>query len=421
MATNTEKFRRFCQGERVIIRNSSGKVLKRTTVFARDPNFLHILVPSDDSLVNSLKYSKTVTIHSTRTLLDVEGQLSLIDHELNSYVDIDDDTGSDQYRLLQFRPGSSFDLTNKSPTPSHSLIDSISEWSELLHLNSLSATIIPIALGVVYAGWMNWPVSSLAAILALFGGVCLHVASNIHNELSDYHEAISRNGSAEQNLVNQKSIDPVYLWSTSISLYALSCLAGLPLLYWRGSELLTIGTIAFLIASYYCLFQHQSKNRVVIRDLSMFILTGPLMSVAASVAASGHYDWTLVAVSLPVGVFVALYLHEQEIYNIPFDRRAGATTLAMVLGFQWSKIYHLFLLFSGYAFITIMSLLGVIPQWTLLSYLSLPLAIRQLRLLQSIDSPLSPDMQRLRYSTRILQGLFGFFYLAGFLTEIYLW
>jgi 1,4-dihydroxy-2-naphthoate octaprenyltransferase len=144
------------------------------------------------------------------------------------------------------------------------------------------------------------------------------------------------------------------------------------------------------------------------------------MAVAASIAATGHWDWELCLASLPVGLFIALYLHEKEMYRLPIDRRAGATTLALLLGFEGSKIYYVSLVLMGYAGIAGMVILNLIPNWTMLSYLSIPLAVRNFRLLRRVNSPLSPNLTELRRSTATLHVTFGFFYISGFLTEILL-
>lgn len=411
---------RFPAGERVDLRDGSGELIERVRVFSRGNNFLHFLVSSDSSLVDHLKYSDEVKVASTSTLKKKSGSLSVIDHESTLHDNTSDNSKEFSKRLLKFEPKKLEPKSSNYTIEYEKLSSKFYDWVELLHLNSLPATAIPIALGIVYAIWMNWSIAPSAAILAFLGGTFLHCASNIHNELSDYHHALINNDPIERSPINQNKLSPFTVWSVALFLYATACMMGLPLIFWRGGSFLAIGTIAFLIASYYSLFRHETTNSAVLRDLSMFILMGPIMSVAASIAVSGRFDWKLVAVSIPVGIFVAVYLHEREIYNIPIDRRAGATTLAMVMGFQWSKVYYQLLVFCGYAGITVLSFVGFIPKWTLLSYLTLPLAIQNLRLLRQIDSPWNPKMSRLRYSTAILQGLFGFFYLAGFLTEVYL-
>jgi 1,4-dihydroxy-2-naphthoate octaprenyltransferase len=414
MDKNLDWTERFPRNERVRFLDDQDDLLQRGRVFSQGNGYVHFLVEPDSAIIERLKFSNDITIKSCSTLKSIPGKLSLMDYENNTYdLSANSNTDERSKRLLRFEPSPEYQTLDKGTTHDTNLLS----WSELFHFQSLSATIVPILLGIVYAIWMDWTVSPIAALLAMLGGVLLHIASNIHNEIADYHQALINGLTIENNPVNQLPASPFSIWFTALVLYGLACLAGLPLVYWRGGTFLALGFLAFLIASYYSLFR-ETGNTAILRDFLMFVLMGPLMATAASLAASGTYDWKLFLVSLPVGLFVALYLHEQKIYNIPIDKRAGATTLAVVLGFNGSKLYYLILILMGYFGIGVLSFLDLIPKWTLLSFLSLPLALWNLNLLRNVDSPFNPEIKRLRYSTVVLHSTFGFFYVAGFVTEI---
>ena len=60
------------------------------------------------------------------------------------------------------------------------------------------------------------------------------------------------------------------------------------------------------------------------------------------------------------------------------DRGAGVKTLSNVIGFRASRAENLILPISAYLFVALAALFGLVSVWTLLVFLSLPLALRNL-------------------------------------------
>lgn len=407
MSDRTPWYTRFSHQDPVQFRDESGGVVELGEVYTAGTEFLQFYVKQDSALLDRLTLSDRVTVRSLRYNHEVTGRLSVVDHQPKL------GTGSaSEGRLLRFEPTES-----PSPTP---IRGSLKAWRGVLHLGSLPATIIPILLGILYALWMQWGVQWSLAMMGLAGGALLHLASNLHNEFSDYHFGIRRGDSLNENLINTTNLNPGVVWSVALLMYSLAIVPGIPLLWIRGPSLAVVGLLSFLASSYYSLDYFQGRLTPVIRNVTMTVLMGPLLAVASSLAASGRWDLPLVAVAVPVGLFVNLLLHEEDLNNLPLDRRAGATTLALVLGFEGSKLYYLSLTFAGYLVIGFMVATNLAPVASLLSFLSLPLAVRNIRLLKDIESPINPKFKELRYNTVMLQAVFGGLYLVGFLSAVYL-
>lgn len=61
------------------------------------------------------------------------------------------------------------------------------------------------------------------------------------------------------------------------------------------------------------------------------------------------------------------------------DRKAGVRTLSKAIGLRSSRIENLALPISAYLFVSLAALFGLLSAWTLLVFLLLPLAFRNLR------------------------------------------
>jgi 1,4-dihydroxy-2-naphthoate octaprenyltransferase len=84
-------------------------------------------------------------------------------------------------------------------------------------------------------------------------------------------------------------------------------------------------------------------------------------------------------VSLPFGVLVALVLLINNIRDIIHDRQKGIMTLPILIGQRNGLRLYLGLVIVAYLGILWMSIFGPLDLWSLLVFVSLPLAIRLLK------------------------------------------
>ncbi len=111
----------------------------------------------------------------------------------------------------------------------------------------------------------------------------------------------------------------------------------------------------------------------------VFLLMGPLMVVGAFYAITGTFQWSALAVSVPVGLLVAAILHGNEWRDISEDARAGARTFSVRAGREAAHWLYLSLVVGAYLALTLAVVAGLLPTWSLLAMLSLPLLVRQIR------------------------------------------
>jgi len=84
--------------------------------------------------------------------------------------------------------------------------------------------------------------------------------------------------------------------------------------------------------------------------------------------------------ALPVGFLVTAILVVNNLRDIDTDRTAGKQTLAVRLGATAARSEYVALLVLAYLVPAVMLLLGAGSLWLFLTWLSLPLAYRRLRL-----------------------------------------
>jgi 1,4-dihydroxy-2-naphthoate octaprenyltransferase len=125
----------------------------------------------------------------------------------------------------------------------------------------------------------------------------------------------------------------------------------------------------------------------------------------------GALSFNAFLVSIPFGLLVALVLFANNLRDIESDRSQHIRTIAMILG-QRAGI-HAYLAFMVTAYLTtlVISLAGVLSLWGLLVFLSLPLAVK---LLRQMETQVPSDADAL---TAKLDTAFGVLLVAGLVIQ----
>jgi 1,4-dihydroxy-2-naphthoate octaprenyltransferase len=83
--------------------------------------------------------------------------------------------------------------------------------------------------------------------------------------------------------------------------------------------------------------------------------------------------------AIPPGLIITAILVVNNIRDLENDRKAGKHTLAVILGERGSKAEYLICMIVAYLVIPLTAGLGIVPWLSLLTWASLPLAIRTAR------------------------------------------
>ena len=140
---------------------------------------------------------------------------------------------------------------------------------------------------------------------------------------------------------------------------------------------------------------------------------GPLMVVGSYYAIAGEFDWRAVAVSLPVGFLVAAILHGNEWRDISEDARAGARTFSVRMGRSAAHWLYVALVVGAYLALSAGVAVGLLPTWTLLAMLSLPLLVRQIRSSELGATGQQRAIAMIDLETAQLHAAFGYLLVAG--------
>lgn len=243
---------------------------------------------------------------------------------------------------------------------------------EVMRPFSFTASLLPVAAGGAVAfshGLMHWPLF----IAALLAALCLHIGTNVTNEIYDVRHGIDSITSPRMSMAILKGrISERGAFSIVWTAFAIAGLLGIYLAINRGWPIVVLGLLGFIGGYFYTAPPFQYKYRALGLPL-VFFLMGPLMVIGSYYAVTGRFEWDLIAVSVPVGLLVTAILHGNEWRDVAEDTRHGFTTLSAQLGREWAHWLYVMLVLGAYVALGMAVMVGALPRLALLTLLSLPL------------------------------------------------
>ncbi len=286
----------------------------------------------------------------------------------------------------------------------------IRTWWNALRPWSYTAAIIPVLLGgsiAAYHGLLNvW-----LLLLTLSGSIAIQAGTNLVNDYFDYtrgtdHPAALGTGGA----LLRGDLTPRQILVGGIVAFGIGSAIGLYLVNVTGPFIFWLGLFSVLTGYFYTAGPFALAYNGL-GEIAVFIFMGPVMVVGTYYVQAQTVTFPIILASLPVGFLVAAILHANNLRDLEHDRLVGKRTLATILGRSGANIEYYLLIGGTYLSLAIIVLLGIAPWLTLITVLTLPLAVRLVRIVASESEPKA--LQPVLRQTAQLHMQFGMLLVAG--------
>ena len=292
-------------------------------------------------------------------------------------------------------------------------------WYQALRPRVFTATYVPVGLAGVIAvadGVFDAPVF----LLALVGTMLLQGAANLINEYMDYRRGADQLKQAGQGMtIKQKILPPESVRNGAIVTTVAGCLIGLFLLAQSGPLLWLIGIGGVLVVITYTAGPFPLAYNGL-GEFAVAIFMGPAIVVGAYYvmypAAQAGRIAELVLLSAPIAFMVAAILHANNIRDMDADRAVNKRTLAVIFGIRFARAEYMFLVIGAYVAQLLIIALGLMPLTTLLTFITLPEALRLIRIFNT--SRAVPLMHQAQGRTAKLHGQLGLLLVVGWVFSI---
>jgi 1,4-dihydroxy-2-naphthoate octaprenyltransferase len=251
-------------------------------------------------------------------------------------------------------------------------------WLLAIRPKTLPAAASGVVMGSALA-WADGHFQILPALAALAVALLLQIASNVANDVFDFERGADTAERQGPTRVTQAGLlTPVQVKQGLLVILGLSAAFGLYLAVLRGWVIIIIGLAAILSAVAYTGGPFP-LGYYGLGDIFVFIFFG-LAAVAGTyfvqVGSVSAAAWWM---SVPVGLIITAILVVNNLRDLENDRQAGKHTLAVRFGERGTRIEYLSCVVGAYLIIPLAAWLGIVPWFVLLTWLSLPLAVKTAR------------------------------------------
>lgn len=286
----------------------------------------------------------------------------------------------------------------------------LKEWFSVTRYWSFPVSVMPVVVTIAYLAWTfdATLISWLNAVLALVGIVFFHAGGNVLSDWADYRSGVDNEQAfAVPNLVFHKFKPEEYLKFASV-LLIIGALIGLVLVLRTGWTLLLVGLLGALLTVGYSFFKYRALG-----DLTIFLNFSILPILGTTYVAIGSFYWDALVLALPIGLITVAVLHANNTLDTESDRAAGIKTFAMLIGIKAAARLYIAYVIVPFVCVLVSVSVGRLPWLSLLCFIALRPAIRNVRTVKQYVDKGKDAMMGLDQKTAQLQLVFSVFLTLG--------
>ncbi|OSY44198.1 MULTISPECIES: 1,4-dihydroxy-2-naphthoate polyprenyltransferase [Pseudonocardia] len=208
---------------------------------------------------------------------------------------------------------------------------STAEWIEGARPRTLPTAIAPVLVGTGSALGAG-VVAPGSALLALLVAIALVIGVNFANDYSDGIRGTDDERVGPQRLVGSRAARPATVKAAAFSCFGVAALAGIALTAVSGQWwLIAVGALCIVGAWFYT-GGSRPYGYAGLGEVAVFVFFGPVAVLGTALTQAGAVDSATVGASVGAGLLTCAVLVANNLRDIPGDRIAGKSTLAVRLG-----------------------------------------------------------------------------------------
>ena len=259
----------------------------------------------------------------------------------------------------------------------------------------LQATFVPVILGGVIALQVIHTFNFTTFLLTLLGASLIHIATNMFNDYFDFksgndlqvkhHNPFAGGG----RILTAGLVKPSTHLIVSTICLLLGCLIGFYFIFALSLPYLFLLGLVGIVSSYFYVGPPFRLAYRGIGELIVGINFGPVMTLGAYYVQTGSFAVEPLLASIPVGLLIAAVLWINEFPDMEADKAVGKKTMVLRLGYSRSISVYIGMVGAAYALVILYALLRVFSSFpvtsliSLIALLSLPFALKAVRILRA--------------------------------------
>ncbi len=288
------------------------------------------------------------------------------------------------------------------------------EWLIATRPWSFPASAMPVIVTCVYLYGTYTQINWLNGLWALVNIIVFHAAGNTWSDYLDYRKGVDTLDSFGVKTLTSGQFTANEIRRLSLWLLGISILLGTGLLLRTGWTLLGIGIGGILCTLLYPWLKYRAFGDVVI-----FMAYALLPTWGTSYVLTGTVHMQVLWLAVPVGLITVAILHANNTRDVKTDKCACIKTLAMQTGNTVAKYIYAAEVLLPFLWMAAGVVLGHFPLWSLLTFIVLPLAVGNVKLMWASADGKTDVIARLDEKTAQLQLAFSFVLSITFLIAVW--
>jgi 1,4-dihydroxy-2-naphthoate polyprenyltransferase len=257
----------------------------------------------------------------------------------------------------------------------------ITLWLRAIRIRFLFASIIAVINGLAISFWKNGSFDINYALLTCGGVICLHASVDLLNDYWDYKRGIDKvtkrtKFSGGTGVLPENLLKPKTVYCAGIFFLLLGSLIGIYFVLIRGITIAIILLFAIFAIYFY-------STKIVNLGLGeLFVaIKSSMIVIGTFYVQTGFIDVAALYIGIITGTLSASVLFVNSFPDYYADLDNGRRTLVIILGKKrGAKVLSLFVILT-YLMIASGVLFGYTRLYSLISFVSIPLAVKAIRYL----------------------------------------
>ena len=288
----------------------------------------------------------------------------------------------------------------------------IKEWVLATRPWSFPASTMPVFVTMMFLWSKGIEVNWCLGIMALVNIVLVHAAGNVWSDYHDYKKGVDAEDTYGVRILTDKQFTPKEVLALSVTLQVLAVLMGLLMVWLTGITLLWFGLAGITLSLLYPPLKYAALG-----DLVIMACYSVLPMLGTTFICSGEIIPKVLWLAVPVGSITVAILHVNNARDIETDTRAGIRTFPILAGRSESILIYVFEIIMPYFWFLVMTLLHIVSPWTLLTIISLPIALKNCKQMLSCKTEGIKAIATLDEATAKLQLAFSLTLAIGLIIE----
>ena len=288
----------------------------------------------------------------------------------------------------------------------------IKEWVLATRPWSFPASTMPVFVTMMFLWSKGIEVSWWLGIMALVNIVLVHAAGNVWSDYHDYKRGVDAADTFGVHILTDKLFTPKEVLCLSISLQIAAVAMGLLMVVLTGITLLWFGLAGIALSLLYPPLKYAALGDFVI--LACYAV---LPMLGTTFICSGEIVPEVLFLAFPIGSITVAILHANNTRDIETDTRAGIRTFPILTSRSAAIRIYVFWIIAPYLWLLAMTLLHLVSPWTMVSFISLPMALSNCKQMISCKKEGIKAIATLDEATAKLQLAFSLTLAIGLIIE----